>query len=243
MFRKCIYTAVIILAANSSFAQTGSAPAEEEESPWSGSASLGYLSTSGNTDTTTFNTAFEVAYTRNKWKHALTGAANGSDESDLHTSEAYQLGWKSDYNLTEHDYLFGVVNWRKDRFSGVTEQLTEAIGYGRRLIDNPRHLLSAELGVGNRDADLSDGSSESGMIIRGALDYAWTITETSGFDQHINVESGSDNTYVESVSALRARLIGDFALVLSYTVRHNTDVPIGSEKTDKLSAISVEYAF
>jgi putative salt-induced outer membrane protein YdiY len=71
MIRQCIFTAVITLAANSAFAQgtAGATAAAEEEGPWSGKFSLGYLSTSGNTDTTTYNTAFEVAYTKNKWIH------------------------------------------------------------------------------------------------------------------------------------------------------------------------------
>ena len=68
-------------------------------------------------------------------------------------------------------------------------------------------------------------------------------TLTSNFEQNISVESGSDNTYTESVSAVRAKLLGDFAIVLSYTVRHNTDVPVGNEKTDKFTAISLELAF
>jgi putative salt-induced outer membrane protein len=243
MFRKCVFSVAVLIFTCSGFAQGTAAAPAEEEGPWSGKASLGYLSTSGNTEATTYNTAFEVAYARNKWLHTLSGSANGNEESDLNIAEAYQLGWKSDYNFTEHDYLFGMVNWRKDRFAGVTEQLTESIGYGRRVINTPAHLLSAEIGVGNRDADLIDGSSEGGFILRGGLDYTWTFTETSGFNQYISIESGSDNTYVESISALRASLLGDFAIVLSYTVRHNTDVPIGSEKTDKLSAVSIELAF
>jgi len=99
------------------------------------------------------------------------------------------------------------------------------------------------LGVGHRSADLADGTSESGVIGRASLDYNWIISETSGFDQNIIIESGSDNTYIESVSALRARLVGDFALVVSYTIKQNSDVPVGTEKTDRLSAISIEYVF
>ncbi len=48
---------------------------------------------------------------------------------------------------------------------------------------------------------------------------------------------------MESVSAVRARLLGDFAIVFSYTVRHNTDVPVDSKNTDRLTAVSLEYAF
>jgi putative salt-induced outer membrane protein len=45
------------------------------------------------------------------------------------------------------------------------------------------------------------------------------------------------------VSALRARLLNDVGLVVSYTVKHNSDVPLGREKTDKFTSIALEYAF
>ena len=241
MFRNAALASVLILYSGAAYSQAASSAAEE--SPWSGRASLGFLSTSGNTNTTSFKTSFGVSYTKNNWTHAFDAAANGADESDTVTAEAYQANWKSSYDLSEHNYLFGLVAWRKDRFSGVNQQLSESIGYGRRIIDTPVHLLSAEIGAGYRNADLSDNTSESGAIGRLGLDYKWTFSETSNFEQNIAVEAGSDNTYIESVSAVRAKLLGDFAIVLSYTVRHNTDVPVGSEKTDKITAISLELAF
>jgi len=225
------------------YSQAGTAGAPVETGPWAGKASLGYLSTSGNTNTTSYNTAFEISYSRNKWTHTLDAAGNGSDESDTTTAEAYQAGWKSTYDFSEHNYVFGLVSWRKDRFSGVNRQLSEAVGYGRRLINTPAHLLSAEIGAGHRSSDLSDDTSESGAIATLGMDYRWAFSETSNFEQGISIEAGSDNTYLESVSAVRAKLLGDLAIVLSYTVRHNTDVPVGSEKTDKFTAVSLELAF
>lgn len=230
----------ILLAAGAAHAQTEAAA---EEGPWHGSLSLGYLSTSGNTENTNYATKFEVGYDKDRWQHLLQGSSYGADEAEQTTAEAYQLGWRSAYNWTEHDFLFGTVEWRKDRFAGVVEQLSETVGYGRKVIDTGAHFLSLEAGVGHRSSDLADGTSESGVIGRGALDYTWTFSETAGFEQNLLAEAGSDNTYIESVSAVRARLVGDFNLVLSYTLKHNTDVPVGSEKTDKLTAVSIEYAF
>ena len=122
MLRKSILVAVLLLTGIPAFAQ------EETESPWSGAASLGYLSTSGNTETTSYNTKLGVGYEKNKWKHTFSAAANGADESKQATAEAYQAGWKSDYNFTKHDFMFGTLNWRKDRFSGVDQQITESVG-------------------------------------------------------------------------------------------------------------------
>lgn len=240
MLRNGILLASLILISGAAYSQAGN-PAEE--SPWSGSASLGFLSTSGNTDATSYNSAFEISYAKNKWTHTFNAAALGAEQTDVSTSEAYAADWKTSYDFSEHNYVFGVVNWRKDRFSGVDEQLSEAIGYGRRLINTPAHLLSAEIGVGHRSADLSDNTSESGVIGTLGMDYIWTFSETSKFEQNIAVETGSDNTFIESVSAVRAKLLGDLAIVFSYTVRNNSDVPVGSVNTDKFTAISVEYAF
>jgi len=241
MFRNGVLLVTLILFSGVAWSQAGSAP--EEEGPWSGNASLGFLSTSGNTDSTSYNSAFEVSYARNKWTHTFGGAALGAEQTDVSTSEAYAADWKSAYDFSEHNYVFGVVNWRKDRFSGVDEQLSEAIGYGRRIINTPAHLLSAEIGAGHRSADLSDGTSESGVIGTLGMDYVWTFSETSNFEQNISVEKGSDNTFIESVSAVRAKLLSDFAIVFSYTLRNNSDVPVGSVNTDKFTAISIEYAF
>jgi putative salt-induced outer membrane protein len=231
MFRNAVLIVMLVFWSAEALSQA-EAP-EEETSPWAGTASLGYLSTAGNTDTTSYNTAFEVSYTHSSWVHTLTGAANGADESDTTTAEAYQAGWKSDYNFSETSFLFGQLNWRKDRFSGVDQQTSAAAGYGRRLIDTPEHLF----------LDFADNTSGDSAILTLGMKYIWTFSETSNFQQDIAVESGSDNTFIESVSAVRARLLGDFAIVFSYTVRHNTDVPVDSKNTDRLTAVSLEYAF
>ena len=42
---------------------------EAEEGPWSGSATLGFLSTSGNTESTSLNSGFEVNYQSGNWLH------------------------------------------------------------------------------------------------------------------------------------------------------------------------------
>ena len=240
MLRRGVVAFAAMLLSGAGLAQEA---AEEEEGPWSGALSLGYLSTSGNTETTSYNTKFNVGYTVNDWEHALSGSASGAIENEVTTAENYQLGWRSAYNFTEHDFVFGTIDWRKDRFAGVTEQRSYALNYGRRVIDTPNHVLALGIGAGYRESDRADGTSSDNAIGRGSLLYNWTWTETSGFEQGLIVESGSDNTYWESVSAIRTRLVGGFNLVLSYTLKNNSDVPVGTEKTDTQTAVSIEYKF
>lgn len=217
--------------------------AEEEESPWAGKAKLGYLATSGNTDNSNLNAGFAVSYSADAWKHSFEAVAINSTEGNTTTAEAYEAGWKSERSISENDFLFGQLDWRKDRFSGYETQFSQTVGYGRRLIDSEVHKLNVEIGVGARQSELIDGTDESESIIRGGLDYKWQLSETAAFTQVLTVESGSENTYTESVTALSAQLVGNLALVASYTIKNNSDVLPLIEKTDTYTAISLEYTF
>ncbi len=236
--RSFLIVAALILAGPALAAE-----AQEEKSPWAGKATLGYLATSGNTDNTSLNASFEVSYTRNDWIHAFKAAAIGSTEDEVTTAEAYEAGWKSLRNFSESNYMFGQLDWRKDRFSGYDTQFVQTVGYGRRLIDTEKHKLNAEIGAGARQSDLADGTEESETVVRGSMNYSWQISETAKFTQVVSVESGSENTYTEAVSKLSASLVGNLALAASYTVKHNSDVPVLTENTDTFTALSLEYTF
>jgi putative salt-induced outer membrane protein len=219
------------------------AAAAEPDKGWSGKVALGYLATSGNTQSSSLNSGFGVAYTAGRWIHGLEVKAINATEDEQTTAEAYSASWKSEFNLTDRDFLFGSVNWRKDRFSGYDQQLSESVGYGRRIIDTGVHFLNAEIGAGARQADLVDGTSESDVILRAGVNYRWQFAERAAFTQDMSTESGEENTYVESITALKASLIGDLALVASYTIKNNSEVPAGSENTDRYTSLSLEYVF
>jgi putative salt-induced outer membrane protein len=216
---------------------------QEPESPWSGSATLGYLATSGNTETSTLNTGLEVGYTTGKWEHVFDASAVNASENDVKTAESYAANWKSELNITDHDFLFGRLSWRKNLFGGFNTQFSQTVGYGRRLIDVDKHKLNAELGAGARQSESQDGLSENETVFRGGIYYKWLFSETAEFRQDVTVEAGELNTYVETVTALSAQLLGELALVASYTVKANSDVPPTTEKTDTYTALSLEYSF
>ena len=237
MTLRLISALVVVSASFSAMAQ------EEPESPWSGKATLGYLATSGNTENSTLNTGVEVGFATGKWQHLATAAAISASDNEIATAEAYALGWKSERNLTDTDFLFGRLAWRKDRFSGYDSQFSQTVGYGRRLVNTDKHVLNVEVGAGSRQSKLNTGITENEAIFRGGAYYKWLFSETAEFRQDLTTEAGSNNTYLESVSAISAKLLGDLALVASYTIKSNTDVPALTEKTDTYTALSLEYLF
>ena len=215
----------------------------EEVSPWEGKASLGYLATSGNTENSTLNTAVDISYSSGEWVHAARAFALNASENKITSAEAYEFGWKSERKLTDHDFLFGRLQWRKDRFGGYATQFSQTVGYGRRLINTDQHKLNAEVGVGARQSELQDTTEENETVFTGGIFYKWQFSETAAFRQELKAESGGENTYSESISAISAKLVGDLALVASYTIKHNSDVPPLTEKSDRYTALSLEYSF
>jgi putative salt-induced outer membrane protein len=241
MFTRTILSAVaFMLAAPSAFAQ---AETEEEEGPWSGKVSFGYLSTSGNTENSNLNGNFEIGYAKGKWSHLLDAYAINASESGDTTAEAYGAGWLSERAFSETNFLFLRLNYRNDRFSGYPTQFSQTAGYGRRIFNTGAHLLNAEIGGGARQSERADGVDEDDFIVNGRLAYKWQFSETANFTQDFLLEYGQKNTYFQSISAVRAQLIGQLAMVASYTIKNNSDVPAGIEKTDTYTALTLEYAF
>ena len=95
------------------------APAAPDQSSghFSGDASLGALSTSGNTDTRSVNAKVGLEYHDGAWKHAGHAAAITAQQNDLTTDERYSAGYKLSYDFNPNDYAFGSVDYDNDRFA------------------------------------------------------------------------------------------------------------------------------
>ena len=55
------------------------------------------------------------------------------------------------------------------------------------------------------------------------------------------MEAGADNTFLQNDIALQVKMTNVLALAVGYSVRHNTDPPVGFEKTDTLTTINLVY--
>jgi putative salt-induced outer membrane protein len=214
----------------------------QDDDSLSGRASLGYLATSGNTESTNTNARLRLRFEPNVWSHEWDLSAVGATRDRETTTESY-TGLYVARRSWGRSYMFGALDWNKNRFAAYLRQRSESVGYGRRVIEGDSHELNIEGGLGARFARSADGTTSDEGIVRAALDYEWTLNSTTSFSQDLTIESGESNTRTESVSALRARLIGGIALVVSYRVRHDSDVPVGRVRSDRFTSISLEYAF
>lgn len=238
-----------LMGGGAAIAQDAAAP--PAEGPWSGSVSGGYLGTTGNSKASSANVTARLEYAAGPWTHTGRASANLASQREGSTAEAYTVLGRTRYNFAERFYAFGSVDGIADRFSSFEYQVSEALGLGWNAIRRPNHRLDLEAGPGFRQSKLRDApetlvdesGTENDVIGLGRLEYEWTISENASFLEKASVTAGENNTFYESISELKAGLIGNISLVLGYIVRHNTDVEPGFRKTDTQTTISLEYAF
>jgi putative salt-induced outer membrane protein len=230
----------------SAFAQS---PAPAPADPWSGKVGLGYAAITGNAKSSNVTLEVDAKFDLERWHHEGTASAFRSTATDQETdvtsttAERYALGYKVKHDFNLNDYLFGLASYERDQFGGYRRQLSEVVGYGRRLINTDRQVLNLEVGAGAKQSDLSDGTSQSESVGRLGGDYKLKLGETSEFSQKVSTEIGADNTHSEAVSAVSAKLVKNIALGVSYALKNNSNVPPGTQRTDSYTAITLQYAF
>lgn len=224
---------------------TGNAVAEEEvpKSLWKASAELGFVATSGNTETETLNAKATVTTDRKAWRHKGEITALKSSDDVNTTAQKYTLMGKSDYKLEGKNFLFGVVTYDDDKFSGYDYRATEAIGYGRRVLEDTDMTLDLEIGPGARQSKLDSGETDSEGILRAAANFDWTVSKTSKFSEVLTVEAGEDVTVTKSVTSLASQIEGNLSMKVTFTYKNTSEVPVGVEETDTETAITLVYNF
>lgn len=239
MNKKHLILPVSVLCLSTSlFAQAEEANAEQT---WEATAELGYIKTSGNSDTETLNAKFKGETGYNKWTHKLELEALKSVANDVRSAEKYRIEAQSDYDLSERSYAFGNVNWENDNFSGLNYQASAAVGLGYKVIKTDEMKLNLELAPGYRITEDENNNTEEDAIVRAAETFSWKLSKTSTFDQYLKIEAGDSNTETRFGLALTSKVAGDLSMKVSHDIVHNSDVPAGTDKTDRESAITLVY--
>ncbi|MEM9291815.1 MAG: DUF481 domain-containing protein [Acidobacteriota bacterium] len=221
-----------------------------EEAPskgWKGSAMLSYLGNTGNTESESLQASIAPIYGTETWEHRFKFGAEVNTEDRETTAERYEAFYEARWPLSEKVYLFGLIGFERDLFSAFERQWREVVGIGRQVVKTERHELDLSLAGGARQSEIADAPAgqedENEFIVRGFGSWKVTLSPTSTFQQTLVAEYGDLSTSIDSITALNASLTETIGLQLSYTVRHETDVPAMIDDTDTATAVALTYSF
>ena len=228
LFRSLIATGLLL---------TGNAFAQEEVKPFTMDGELGFIATSGNTETTSLNAKLSAHQELEQWSNdfLFEGLYKKDDVAiDDETSESqttaqkYFLSGQGNYKLANPDHrLFLFGSYEDDRFSSFNYQSTLAAGWSQKLWDNETTKFEYSVGPGYSFAETSEGEDADSFIVRGALGFNWKISDTATFKQTMSTEVGEDNTKSKSISSLSAKINSSLSMKLTLTFDHNSNVKIG----------------
>lgn len=229
------YWLIVILfgLATPSLAAEATEDAGEQKSKWNSEAELGYVKTTGNTETETFVLKAKVVNQRNKWKHTAKGEALHNAEGDgVVTAEKYYLSGKSQYEFKSRSYIYGLVTYDDDRFSGYDYILTGVLGYGRTVLKRDTLKLDLEVGAGGRQSEPEVGETENEAIFRAAGDFEWKISEGAVFTQELSTDIGQDKYINRSLTALTTKVNSFLSSKIAYQYKYTSEVPVDKDNTD-----------
>lgn len=220
-------------------------PISAQAGEWSGEGDVGYNAVSGNSESESLAVGVGGSYTEGNWAHTGELDIYQASQDGVDSAESIAVELQTDYNFNGGSaYAYVAARFLDDEFSGYKTQTALSAGLGKTFIEDGDNLFKAQLGAGYRESEPSDGSAdEKESIFTAELDYNRQLTDNTVFSSNWQAEAGEENTYLEAGVSLRVAMSDALGLKLSYTAKHNTDVPDGTEKTDKYTTVSLSYKF
>lgn len=225
----------------------GCADTEKEKAKhrvWKGSVELGITATTGNTKSKNINAKADVIREKNKWRHHIHLSALNASNQGATTAERYYAKGDSRYSITKHNYLFGLVTYENNRFSGFHYNVTDTLGYGRRLVNNDSVRLDLEIGAGSRELKIiGTGQTQVEAQLHLGAGFEWDISDDTQFTQELSSNIGKLRSVSRSVTSLQTQLVGSLATSVSYTFEYTSKVPQGVAQTFTQTSVNLVYNF
>jgi putative salt-induced outer membrane protein len=259
--------ALATLATFAAQAQDTSSGVQTASGTWTGSAELGFASTTGNSRSQNVNAKIKLHQETDQWKNDVFADwlrnkgqvtvtnPNGTSYKQLDTTASrYDFGGSAGYKLDPRSYIVLAGRYDHDDFAANLWQGTVSLGYGYMALKTDRTQLSFEIGPGYTEYQPATGdvlingqevlvreSRQSQAVARGLVNYKYRITDNTSFEDTFLTEAGSKNTYMQNDAGLAVSMTKKLAIKVGFEVRHNTNVLPGIRRTDTLTTTNLVY--
>ena len=221
------------------------------KSAWDGSnVSLGINTTTGNSNTSNYNTQVVLTYTKNKWLTNFTGSYQRGHASEVLNKDVYSLNGQAQYQLGNQkvmrNYLYFKTSLDADKFSPVRYQCLNTVGYGRDWVKSELLTFSTQFGPGYRKNKDDVGVIHKSPIAYFSTTLIWKVTQSGTLTQTFQDSYGRQYNNWSSDTALTNKLIGNLALQVEYTMKYFSKIPAISTNTKKMDTslnVNLLYSF
>lgn len=231
-------------------AQAAEDEKEKADPKWGGEANLAYVNSEGNTQSTNLDFRGKAERKSSLWNSLLKLEASNEtvdreEGSGIdRVAEEYFASGKGEYNLSEKSYLYGLLEYTVDKFSGYNYDAVLTAGIGRNFLDTDTQELSGDIGVGYRQSELEDPELlEEDAVLRLAATYKWKISDSATFEEEFSTELGELKNVTKSFTRLRLKINGSLSASFAYEIEHVSDVPPDVKNSDRKTLVGLVYEF
>lgn len=219
---------------------------------WTGSADFSYLSTSGNSSTSSLGGGLELFYKPAPWTFSLNAAYLRSSSRDdttgekVLTAEQFKGGLKGSRDLTAAIDIYTGGTYLRNTFSGLDSLIGIGAGAGYKLFNTPSQFLRTEAGFGYTWENQTTGLDRNYANAHLGIGYKWVFSKTAQFTNDFGFLldlADTNNWIINDTAAVTATLTSVFAIKASWTILYRKEPVPGFKKTDTATAVSLVAKF
>ncbi len=215
-------------------------------------ANFGYISTTGNTETTTYALDGKVKKGFDKHIFEFTFDGQYASDSDVETKNKYFTELEYNYDFTDRFAIGYIVGFKQDIFSSYDYQSYTGPGAKYKAIKNEIHNLTLDGNIlyardkfntliVNKDTAINSYAS---LRVKGL--YEWQILENLKFSQEASYRTDLENSeqyFIFSKTAFISKLSDMFTAGINYKIDYINTVLPGIEHSDNTltATIGVDY--
>lgn len=228
-----------------------------------GSAELGFLYKTGNTQSADMKTGIDLRLEKGRWLSLLNidllikkADKADADTGELHfktTDQKWTIASQTNYSLdiNEKHYIYGNIWYEESEFSSFHNQSSVSTGWGRHWYKTDEASLWGDIGPGfKRDqfraTDQEPTKTKESWIIQAQALYIRKLNKHVELKQYLSAKQAiktSDNSIYKAETSITTKLISTLQLKFTFTVSYNTDIEDDKKNLDTQTAITLVYSF
>lgn len=208
---------------------------------WTGAGQLGASVSTGNSETKSLTIGLNLQRDGLNWRHRADALVDIVDNDGGADQERILAGYQIDYKFSGRLYAWGRFEYERNREAGIQRRFAESAGLGWRAIDGSRVKWDLEAGPALRQTKFVT-FSENSFAARGASRFLWALSDTTAFtnDTAVFVDGAAS---ISNTAALTSKLFGALSTRLSFNLAWEEEPPLGLEKLDTTTRITLVYDF
>jgi putative salt-induced outer membrane protein len=205
-------------------------------------AELGYVGTTGNTDTQTFS--FDGNAEKKVDKHAFIVKAEAAyaENSGVVSKRKFQTELGYDYKITQKFAFNYVAGYKRDTFTGYKYETYTGPGAKYFAIEEENQNLTLSVNAFYYREMPLESSLEQYSLVKTQGDYSLKVTPTLKFIQELSYSTSfedMDNYFVDTKTAFTSKISDILSAGVSYKLNYVNLVPAGIHHEDTTFAFNM----